>query len=162
MCLSLLGTFNAGDASEKWDPNRSSLFQVLVSIQSQILTEDPIVNEPGYEGKPKRELDLASAEYNAKLRLATMRHAMTGQLLKPPAGCEDAVVAHFTHCRQRVLCQCRQWTLEAPAELRPKMEAALTQLHAALPPAPELSIEPTPEGSSEAAAADDDEDGLYD
>ena len=134
VCLSLLGTFNAGDASEKWDPLRSSLFQVLISIQSQILNEEPIINEPGYDEKHLG--GAASREYNAKLRLHTMRHAMTAQLLRPPAGFEAAVTAHFTAARARVLRQCRRWTIEAPPELRPKMEAALAALHAALPPPP--------------------------
>ena len=108
--------------------------QVLVSIQSQILTEEPIVNEPGYDEKHLG--GAASREYNAKLRLHTMRHAMTAQLLRPPAGFEAAVTAHFTAARARVLRQCRRWTIEAPPELRPKMEAALAALHAALPPPP--------------------------
>ena len=165
VCLSLLGTFNAGDASEKWDPMRSSLFQVLVSIQSQILTEEPIVNEPGYDEKHLG--GAASREYNAKLRLHTMRHAMTAQLLRPPAGFEAAVTAHFTATRARVLRQCRRWTIEAPPELRPKMEAALAALHAALPPPPvaangEAGAAASSSSEAPVPAAHDDDDGLYD
>lgn len=33
VCLSLLGTWHGSAAHEKWDPTKSSLFQVLVSIQ---------------------------------------------------------------------------------------------------------------------------------
>ena len=165
VCLSLLGTFNAGDASEKWDSMRSSLFQVLVSIQSQILTEEPIVNEPGYDEKHLG--GAASREYNAKLRLHTMRHAMTAQLLRPPAGFEAAVTAHFTATRARVLRQCRRWTIEAPTELRPKMEAALAALHAALPPPPvaangEAGAAASSSSEAPVPAAHDDDDGLYD
>ena len=37
VCLSLLGTTNAGKESHRWSPKKSSLAQVLLSIQSQIL-----------------------------------------------------------------------------------------------------------------------------
>lgn len=131
MCLSLIGTFSGANATEKWDPSVSTIFQVLVSIQSQILVPNPMANEPGYDGKEQSE---QSKEYNAKLRLHTMRHAMTGALRSPPAGFEDAVLAHFTAQRDRVLQQCWAWTDEAPADIRDKMLAALAALHAALPP----------------------------
>ena len=51
VCLSLLGTFSGSNATEKWDPTVSTIFQVLVSIQSQILVPNPMANEPGYDGK---------------------------------------------------------------------------------------------------------------
>jgi ubiquitin-protein ligase len=47
VCLSLLGTWHAGHASEKWDPAVSSLSQVLLSIQAMILVDEPWYNEPG-------------------------------------------------------------------------------------------------------------------
>ena len=50
MCLSLLGTWHGGDATEKWNPHKSNVLQVLVSIQGMILIPDPMYNEPGYEG----------------------------------------------------------------------------------------------------------------
>jgi len=49
VCLSLLGTWHGGDATEKWDPAHSSLSQVILSIQGMILIPDPTFNEPGYE-----------------------------------------------------------------------------------------------------------------
>jgi len=105
---------------------------VVVSIQSQLLVTHPFLNEPGYEGHaPDSPLSL---EYNATLRLHTMRHAMTAQLRSPPCGFEELVQAHFAAQRARILHQCWGWTEEAPLDLRPKMLAALQQLHDALPP----------------------------
>ena len=49
VCLSLLGTWHGGDATEKWDPTQSSLSQVLLSVQGMIFIPDPTFNEPGYE-----------------------------------------------------------------------------------------------------------------
>mmetsp|Transcript_8777 Transcript_8777/g.18221 ORF Transcript_8777/g.18221 Transcript_8777/m.18221 type:complete len:329 (+) Transcript_8777:3-989(+) len=138
VCLSLIGTFSGVNATEKWDPQRSSLYQVLVSIQSQILVPHPIVNEPGYDS---RESSAQSKEYNARLRLDTMRHAMIAQLRNPPVGFESAVIKHFERQRDRILRQCLRWTHEAPAELKEKMTAALGQLHEALPA--QLSAIPT-------------------
>ena len=132
VCLSLIGTFNSGNSTEKWDPARSSIYQVLMGIQNQILEKSPIVNEPGYDG---REDSKASRELNAKLRLLTIRHAMVDQLKAPPAGLEGAVLAHFRTQRRRILRQCWAWTEEAPVELRGKMRAAVAQLHAVLPKA---------------------------
>lgn len=48
VCLSLLGTWS-GKGCEKWDPNKSTMLQVLVSIQALVLNEKPYFNEPGYE-----------------------------------------------------------------------------------------------------------------
>lgn len=45
VCLSLLGTWQ-GPA---WKPHKSTMLQVLVSIQGMILVADPIKNEPGYD-----------------------------------------------------------------------------------------------------------------
>ena len=44
VCLSLLGTW-PGRAEEKWNASRSTLLQVLVSIQSMILIDVPYFNE---------------------------------------------------------------------------------------------------------------------
>lgn len=41
VCLSLLGTWQGPG----WDPIRSTLLQVLVSIQSLIMVDDPYFNE---------------------------------------------------------------------------------------------------------------------
>ena len=79
VCLSLLGTWHGGDATEKWDPLRSNLlqvshprhcphtlthplsFQVLLSIQGMIMIPDPMFNEPGYEtirGTPEGDVSI--------------------------------------------------------------------------------------------------------
>ena len=67
---------------------------------------------------------------------------MTAQLRSPPEGFESVVRAHFAAQRTRVLQQAWAWTVDAPPSMRDKMIAALTQLHAALPPAPAAAAEP--------------------
>lgn len=51
VCLSLLGTWPGEHESEKWQPNNSSIYQIILSVQSLILGEnEPIKNEPGMSG----------------------------------------------------------------------------------------------------------------
>ena len=45
VCLSLLGTWQGPG----WEPGRSTIYQVLMSIQTQVLNKFPLENEPGYE-----------------------------------------------------------------------------------------------------------------
>lgn len=47
VCLSLLGTWS-GAGDENWRPLKSTMLQVLVSIQGLILNADPYYNEPGF------------------------------------------------------------------------------------------------------------------
>ncbi|KAK9449323.1 uncharacterized protein V1518DRAFT_415669 [Limtongia smithiae] len=49
ICLSLLGTWPGEAASEKWSAQASSILQLLVSLQSLVLNNDPYYNEAGYE-----------------------------------------------------------------------------------------------------------------
>ncbi|VDO51963.1 unnamed protein product, partial [Onchocerca flexuosa] len=48
VCLSVLNTWH-GRPEERWNPETSSLLQVIVSVQSLILVAEPYFNEPGYE-----------------------------------------------------------------------------------------------------------------
>lgn len=100
VCLSLLGTWQG----PKWDPKCSSLYQVLVSIQSLVLgVEHPYYLEPsygGWEAKVKEgdfvtightlkgdavreETSLPSEvwEYEDRVRIGTIRFAMIEPLL---------------------------------------------------------------------------------
>lgn len=110
VCLSLLGTWHGGDASEKWDPKKSSLYQVLVSIQGMMFTPDPCFNEPGYEGiRGTDEGDALCKEYNANIKLYTIRHAIVGQLREPTPGFEDVIRTHFRLQKEALLKQCSEW-----------------------------------------------------
>ena len=45
VCLSLLGTWHGDNQTSKWNPNSSTVHQVLLSIQALILIEQPYVNK---------------------------------------------------------------------------------------------------------------------
>jgi ubiquitin-protein ligase len=76
VCLSLLGTWR-GDKNEMWNSSISTLYQLLISIQSQILVDEPFFNEPGYERSIGTKEGIAnSKEYNYNIKQYTVDHAM--------------------------------------------------------------------------------------
>jgi baculoviral IAP repeat-containing protein 6 len=97
VCLSLIGTW--GDRqqnnSENWQPDTSTIFQLLLSVQSQILVEKPYFNEPAYYGKESESVR-ESTEYNRAIEYYTLQHAITGLLKSPIYGeFNDIVKEHF-------------------------------------------------------------------
>ena len=77
MCLSLLGTWSGPG----WEPGKSTLLQVLISIQSLIMVADPYFNEPGYQSSLNTpQGDARSKQYNATIRRGTLHYAVLGQL----------------------------------------------------------------------------------
>mmetsp|Transcript_5781 Transcript_5781/g.16229 ORF Transcript_5781/g.16229 Transcript_5781/m.16229 type:complete len:994 (+) Transcript_5781:105-3086(+) len=115
VCLSLLGTWDA-HKSETWDPKVSSIVQVLVSIQSLIFVPDPFYNEPGYEkNMGKADGQRQSEAYNRNIRLATLQHAILGQLQKPPKEFAEVMRAHMRLRRPKVLALCEQWLAASAA-----------------------------------------------
>ena len=60
--------------SEKWQPGQSTLDQVLLSIQAQIMTEEPYFNEPSYEAQRETATGRAmSRKYDAKVQIKDKR-----------------------------------------------------------------------------------------
>lgn len=91
VCLSVLNTWT-GQPEEMWNPQTSSLLQVIISIQSLILVSEPYFNEPGLErsrGAPSG--DKRSRDYNANIRQATVNLAMLEQI-KNPSPCFKEVM----------------------------------------------------------------------
>lgn len=67
--------------------------QVLVSIQSLILVNEPYFNEPGYERSRGTPSGMASSrEYDANIRQATVKWAMLEILRKPPACFKEVII----------------------------------------------------------------------
>ncbi|KNZ79827.1 Baculoviral IAP repeat-containing protein 6, partial [Termitomyces sp. J132] len=101
VCLSLLGTWSGPG----WVSGKSTLLQVLISIQSMILCEEPYLNEPGWAnqgGSP------ASRAYSANVR----RMVMLGNLKTPPEPFEDVIRTHFRLKARSVAAQLDNWLLE--------------------------------------------------
>jgi ubiquitin-protein ligase len=76
VCLSLLGTWK-GDKGESWNSETSTFYQLLISIQSQILIDEPYFNEPGYEKYIGTSTgNNSSKAYNENIYQYTIDHAM--------------------------------------------------------------------------------------
>ena len=83
VCLSLLGTW----AGPGWDPVRSTLLQVLISIQSLIMVSDPFFNEPGFQSMMGTAQGTKNSKgYNYTVREATVRYAMAEMLRRANEG----------------------------------------------------------------------------
>jgi ubiquitin-protein ligase len=138
ICLSLLGTFHGGHESEKWNPSVSSVYQIVLSIQSQLLVADPMFNEPAVAAiQGTREGDRKSGQYNADLRLSTMRYAINEVIQSPPLGFEEVVRGHFYLLRHKLMDMGKKWVEEAggegmPPQLQEKMDAEVCRMHALL------------------------------
>ncbi|KAG7096985.1 hypothetical protein E1B28_004380 [Marasmius oreades] len=105
VCLSLLGTWSGPG----WVPGKSTLLQVLISIQSMILCDEPYLNEPGWAsggGSPQ------SKAYSANIRRMVVKTAMLGNLKNPPEPFADIVRTHFRLKAKSILAQLDQWLSE--------------------------------------------------
>ena len=69
VCLSLLGTWEG----ESWQPGKSTLLQVFVSLQAMIFVDEPHCNEPGQEDERGTEL---SRNYNRSIYHSVVRYGM--------------------------------------------------------------------------------------
>jgi len=134
VCLSLLGTW----AGPGWDAKHSTILQVLLSIQSLILVEQPYFNEPGFETRPHAKL--ACDAYNQALRYHTMEIAMLDCLRNPDPDMNAVIRMHLRGKKAHILRQCKQWAAaKTPAhanyglhELTNKTSNDLTRLVAEL------------------------------
>jgi len=104
VCLSLLGTW----AGPGWVADRSTLSQVILAIQGQIMNDNPWLNEPSFT-----ENIVHCSQYNCALRLATLRHLIRDPLRKPPRFFEQAVLRHFYLKRNEIAAQCTSWAAAA-------------------------------------------------
>jgi ubiquitin-protein ligase len=116
VCLSLLGTWKG----PSWDPETSTLLQVLISIQSLIFVEKPFFNEPGYErteGTPEGEAQ--NAAYSAQCRADTLQWALLPALRLPPPAFHTFLVQHFRRKHDDIKQMLAKWTATAGKKGKP-------------------------------------------
>lgn len=133
VCLSILGTY-AGPRptqSEQWNPAVSTLLQVLISIQAQILIDEPYFNEPGHEstintddGKKR------SKDYNSNIRLYTMKSTVRDLLknTKSYPQFEDVIREHFKIKKDYILKTYQKWVDEAQTNLKTQYETVFAEI----------------------------------
>lgn len=86
VCLSLLNTWS-GKGTEVWDPQESSILQILVSIQGLVLNTKPYFNEAGYDRQVGTlEGEKNSVVYNENSFLLSCK-SMLYLIRRPPMVC---------------------------------------------------------------------------
>jgi baculoviral IAP repeat-containing protein 6 len=93
-----------------FNPKNSTFLQVLVSIQSLILVDNPYFNEPGYEKtmnttKGKIESD----KYNEPLHVGTIKYAINDMIKNPPPSMVEVIKSHFGSKKDEIIEQTGKW-----------------------------------------------------
>ncbi|VDN00794.1 unnamed protein product [Thelazia callipaeda] len=118
VCLSVLNTWH-GRPEERWNPETSSLLQVIVSIQSLIFVSEPYFNEPGYErSKCTQAGQQASRDYDANIRQAVIKWAILEMIRHPPVAFTDILRKHFWLKRNEIQSQVSKWISEMEQSVR--------------------------------------------
>ncbi|KAH9819746.1 hypothetical protein DFH28DRAFT_886164 [Melampsora americana] len=105
VCLSLLGTWDGPG----WIGGKSTLLQVIISIQSMILCQEPYLNEPGWatmSGTP------ASNAYNLNVRRMVVDDAMIESIKNPNPAFKNVIKTHFRLKSQAIKDQLDQWLVD--------------------------------------------------
>ena len=111
VCLSLLGTWSGPG----WVPGKSTLLQVLLSIQALIMVAEPLHNEPGFENEPPAR----TAAYNEYIRLYTVKVGMLEQMQKKGSAFEDVVKTHFRMKKAIITAQVKDWMKRSKVPIKP-------------------------------------------
>ncbi|XP_071962528.1 (E3-independent) E2 ubiquitin-conjugating enzyme UBE2O-like [Antedon mediterranea] len=104
VCISLLGTWT-GKHDEMWN-SKSTLLQVLVSVQGLILVAEPYYNEAGFEKHRGSSLGEENSHMYNEMTLLKVVQSMTKMLINPPIVFKDEVIdfcrKHNTKLIQRI------------------------------------------------------------
>jgi baculoviral IAP repeat-containing protein 6 len=125
ICLSLLGTWSGPG----WIPGRSTLLQVLVSIQSLIFVKEPYYNEPGFEQKVSPEAERESQRH----RENTLSLAILAPLQKQDPFFSELISEHFRLKKEEVEQQCTEWlALATDSTMQQRMNQSVQSIKAQL------------------------------
>jgi ubiquitin-protein ligase len=128
VCLSLLGTWS-GSGGEKWNMNTSTFLQVLISIQSLILVENPYYNEPGWEKQMHTEEGKKRCfDYTDNIRLQTIRVAINEKIEYPPKSFETFVKEHFKAKKDELIKITQIWVDESKSKKTKMIDERLKML----------------------------------
>ncbi|KAH7651711.1 ubiquitin-conjugating enzyme E2 O protein [Dioscorea alata] len=108
VCLSLLNTWT-GTGTEAWNPESSTILQVLLSLQALVLNDKPYFNEAGYDKQVgKIEGEKNSITYNENAFLLSLK-SMLYILNNPPKHFEPLVSEHFACRSHSILHACKAY-----------------------------------------------------
>ena len=91
ICLSLLGTWHADSSAETWNPGKSTILQVLVSLLGLVLVREPYYNEAGFEARAGAADSRLSSRLYSERAYFRSRQFIT-HALRNKIGCYEDVV----------------------------------------------------------------------
>ena len=132
VCLSLLGTWSGPG----WDPNRSSLYQVLSTIQLMILgAEHPYFMEPGHGGWegtaplldhcPDRKRVI---QYDEEVKFHNAALCILAPLKSPPKYFEKLVLSHFKSKRRIIAAALEGWRMKGTSGLVSRISPVIAEI----------------------------------
>uniref|UniRef100_A0A3B4DDT1 (E3-independent) E2 ubiquitin-conjugating enzyme n=1 Tax=Pygocentrus nattereri TaxID=42514 RepID=A0A3B4DDT1_PYGNA len=107
VCVSLLGTW-IGKGTERWT-SKSSLLQVLISIQGLILVNEPYYNEAGFDSDRGLQEGYENSRCYNEMALIKMVQSMTQLLLQPVEVFQQEIREHFVTSGWRLVHRLEGW-----------------------------------------------------
>nr|XP_033816964.1 (E3-independent) E2 ubiquitin-conjugating enzyme isoform X2 [Geotrypetes seraphini] len=107
VCVSLLGTW-IGKGTERWT-SKSSLLQVLISIQGLILVNEPYYNEAGFDSDRGLQEGYENSRCYNEMALIRVVQSMTQLLLRPVEVFQEEIQEHFHGCGWRLINRINYW-----------------------------------------------------
>eukprot|EP00762_Andalucia_godoyi_P002090 ANDGO_02499.mRNA.1 Putative ubiquitin-conjugating enzyme E2 38 len=111
VCLSLLGTWHSASTCESWSPAVSTILQLVVSLQSLLLVQEPYFLEAGYDRFQGTDIGrLRSREFNENAYLLSLRYYSQVAMSRPilQQGMSEVLAHHFGATASNVLTKARQ------------------------------------------------------
>ncbi|KAM4585479.1 ubiquitin-conjugating enzyme E2O isoform 1-T1 [Odontesthes bonariensis] len=107
VCVSLLGTW-IGKGTERWT-SKSSLLQVLISIQGLILVNEPYYNEAGFDSDRGLQEGYENSRCYNEMALIKMVQSMTLLLQHPVDVFKQEIQEHFVSSGWRLVHRLEAW-----------------------------------------------------
>ncbi|XP_063816485.1 (E3-independent) E2 ubiquitin-conjugating enzyme [Pseudophryne corroboree] len=152
VCVSLLGTW-IGKGTERWT-SKSSLLQVLISIQGLILVNEPYYNEAGFDSDRGLQEGYENSRCYNEMALIRVVQSMTQMLRRPVEVFQQEILEHFQSNGWRLAHRIETW-LETNGMVEKGGEFSNGQEHPCIVPYSPTELESTPEPSLSSKDLDD-------
>ncbi|XP_049576139.1 (E3-independent) E2 ubiquitin-conjugating enzyme UBE2O isoform X2 [Syngnathus scovelli] len=139
VCVSLLGTW-IGKGTERWT-SKSSLLQVLISIQGLILVNEPYYNEAGFDSDRGLQEGYENSRCYNEMALIKMVQSMTQLLQNPVEVFKQEIREHFVSNGWRLVHRLEIWLELHDAAERGHASHAASRAHHAKPSCTEAAEE---------------------
>ncbi|XP_071968053.1 (E3-independent) E2 ubiquitin-conjugating enzyme [Engystomops pustulosus] len=152
VCVSLLGTW-IGKGTERWT-SKSSLLQVLISIQGLILVNEPYYNEAGFDSDRGLQEGYENSRCYNEMALIRVVQSMTQMLRRPVEVFQQEILEHFQSNGWRLAHRINTW-LETNTMVEKSSEMSNGQEHPCIVPYSPTETDSTPEPTLTSKDLDD-------